>query len=79
VRSVAADDTLSRLESHRRALDAVSALPEPYRSTVVNCCMDGLAPAALARRLGVSADTVEARLRDALRLLDGRFRTRRDA
>jgi len=71
-------DCLARLDAQRRALDAVSELPEPYRSTVVNCCMDELAPEVVARRLGVPAATIEARLRDALRIMEGRF-TRRDA
>ena len=56
-------------EMVRKVTEELLALPEPYRSTMFNCRIDGLAPEVVARRLGLATATVEARLREALRLV----------
>ncbi|MFI5401961.1 MAG: RNA polymerase sigma factor [Planctomycetota bacterium] len=66
-------EALFRLDRQRRVLDAVRSLPEPYRSALFHCRIEGLAPAEAARRLRLPTATVEARLRHALRLLDQRL------
>lgn len=62
-------EALARIDAQRHALDAVRGLPEPYRSALFHCRIEGLEPEEVARRLGVPAATVAARLRHALRLL----------
>lgn len=65
--------SLSRIEDQRRMLDVVRRMPEPYRSALVNCHIDGHAPDAVARRLGVPTEVVAARLRRAMSLLNERL------
>jgi len=68
--------TAARLEAQRHVVEAVSALPEPYRTVVVMHFYDGMSAAAIARRLSVPAATVRTRLRRALNrlrsMLDGK-------
>lgn len=66
-------EALFRLDRQRRVLDAVRSLPEPYGSAHFHCRIEGLAPAEAARRLGLPAVTMEARVSHALRLLDQRL------
>ncbi|HVS17449.1 MAG TPA: sigma-70 family RNA polymerase sigma factor [Planctomycetota bacterium] len=60
-----------RLELEHGVVRAVLALEEPYRSTVVAIYYEGLSPADVARREGVPAGTVRARLSRALEKLRG--------
>ncbi|MHC4341039.1 MAG: RNA polymerase sigma factor, partial [Planctomycetota bacterium] len=60
------DRIASRLEMQRRLVDAVEALEEPYRSTVVHRFFDDRKPAEIARLAGVPRKTVETRLRRAI-------------
>lgn len=66
-------DVVARLEVQRRVADAVLALEEPYRTAVVLRHFDGLAPAEIARRLGVPRGTVKTRLRRAHATLRARL------
>lgn len=51
-----------RLEVHRRLVEAVMALEEPYRSALVLHHFDGLASRDLAERMGVSEEAARKRL-----------------
>ncbi len=77
------DELVARLEVQRRVAEAVHALPEPYRSTLLARYMEGLAPAELAARSGESAGTVRSRIHRGLALLraalDARHGGDRDA
>jgi RNA polymerase sigma-70 factor (ECF subfamily) len=64
-----AAELAARIELQRRVLDAVERLEEPFRSTLLYRYFDGLAPAAIAERLGVPVKTVKSRLHRALRSL----------
>jgi RNA polymerase sigma-70 factor (ECF subfamily) len=67
--AAATADIAARLEIQRLVVAAVTALPEPYRATVVLRYFDGLGPAEIARRTATSPRTVETRLRRALERL----------
>ncbi|HEX5136562.1 MAG TPA: sigma factor-like helix-turn-helix DNA-binding protein [Planctomycetota bacterium] len=67
---------LARIDAQRRLLDAMRELPEPYRTTIVLCRIDGRSPEAVARWLRVPAKVVRARLRHALRFLAERLEGR---
>jgi RNA polymerase sigma-70 factor (ECF subfamily) len=60
------EEVAARLEGERRLVRAVSALEEPYRSTVVHRYYEGLPASEIAARSGVPAATVRTRLRRAL-------------
>jgi len=79
----APDEVLERIEEERRVLDLVSALAEPYRTTVFLRYWSDLPPRLIARRSGCSVETVKTRLGRGLALLraalDGRTGGRRDA
>jgi RNA polymerase sigma-70 factor (ECF subfamily) len=62
----AAADAVARLEIQRLVVDAVLALREPYRSTVVQRYFEGLKTKEIARRTGVPYETVRTRLGRAL-------------
>lgn len=55
-----------RAEMGRRAVAAVLALEEPFRSAVLLRFQEGLAPAVLAARLDVPLDTARSRVRRGL-------------
>jgi RNA polymerase sigma-70 factor, ECF subfamily len=66
----------SRLEygvDRERLLEVVEALPEPFRSTVVQRFLEGLSCAEIARSEGVPAGTVRWRQSRALELLRRRL------
>ncbi|HEX5137925.1 MAG TPA: RNA polymerase sigma factor, partial [Planctomycetota bacterium] len=63
----------ARLEIERRIVDAVTDLREPYRSTILLHFYDGLAPAEIARHLGIPASTVRVRLKRALAIVRARL------
>lgn len=76
-RSEAVADTatvVARAETHRRLVEAVMALPEPYRETVLLRYFEGLPPRTVAERMDVPVETVRTRTRRALE----RLRTRLD-
>ena len=61
---------LAQHEAQRLVAAAVSALDEPFRSTILLCYAEGKTPAQIAEHLGVPAGTVRSRLkrgRDDLR------------
>lgn len=64
-----AADEVERTQNQRRLLDAVLALPEPYRTTVILRFLDGLGTRAIARRQGVTPAAVRQRITRALATL----------
>ncbi len=62
-----------RLELQRLLLEAVRALEEPTRATLVARFFDNLPPRAIARRDGVPVKTVDTRLARGLALLRARL------
>lgn len=66
-------EIVARAEEHRRVVDAVLALEEPYRTTVLLRFFDDLPPADVARRTGVPLETARARIRRAQDLLRGKL------
>ncbi|HKE00057.1 MAG TPA: sigma-70 family RNA polymerase sigma factor, partial [Planctomycetota bacterium] len=71
-----AADVVARAELHRRVVDAVLELPEPYRRTLLERYFDGLEPADIARRTGEPAGTVRWRVSRGLELLRERLDAR---
>lgn len=69
----ATDDVVSRAGIHRRLVDAVLELDEPYRSTLLLRFFDGLAPRAIAERKGLPDATVRSHLKRGLDRLRERF------
>ncbi len=61
-----AEDSVAVLETHGAVVDAVLALPEPYRSTIVQRYFKGWSAARIARSEGVSRQAVSKRLAGAL-------------
>lgn len=57
---------VAREEVLRRVVEAVLALDEPYRTTVLMRFYENLPPRRIAERTGVAVDTVHTRLRRAL-------------
>ncbi len=66
-------DVVERATLHRAVVDAVLALDEPYRATVLLRWFEGLPPRAIAQRDGVPVNTVRARLQRGLALLRKRL------
>jgi RNA polymerase sigma factor (sigma-70 family) len=67
------DDVVARAGIHRRLVDAVLALDEPYRSTLLLRFFDGLPPRAIAERKGLNDATVRTHLKRGLDRLRERF------
>jgi len=68
----AAPDPLHRMAQiaeHKRLLDAVETLPEPYRETVWQRYFEERKPRAIAREAGIPVETVRTRLKRAHALL----------
>jgi RNA polymerase sigma-70 factor (ECF subfamily) len=61
-----AEELLARHESLSLLAAKVSQLEEPYRSTVLLCYAEDLAPTEIARRQGIPAATVRSRLKRGL-------------
>lgn len=57
------EELVARSEQQRAVVDAVLALDEPYRSTVLLRYFEGLEPKDIAERTGIPAATVRTRLR----------------
>lgn len=66
-------DVHARLELQELVVEAVRALDEPYRATIVARYLDELSPAAIARRDGVPVRTVHTRLTRGLARLRERL------
>ncbi len=59
----AAADIVEQVTVQRSVVDAVLALPEPYRSTILLRFWDDLKPRHIAARTGVPVETVRTRLK----------------
>ncbi len=70
-------DVVALAELHRRIVDAVLALAEPYRTTVLLRYFEEMPPPQIAARLMVPLATVHTRLRRALEQLRSRFAVER--
>jgi RNA polymerase sigma-70 factor (ECF subfamily) len=68
-----AADVVARAQLHRVVVEAVLQLDEPYRTTVLLRCYDGLSPADIALRCGVPTETARTRLRRGLASLRARL------
>ncbi|HYC77637.1 MAG TPA: sigma-70 family RNA polymerase sigma factor [Planctomycetota bacterium] len=68
-----ASEILDREAARRAVVDAVLALPEPYRSAVLLRWFENLPPREIARRAGVPVETVRTRLKRAHALLRERL------
>jgi RNA polymerase sigma-70 factor (ECF subfamily) len=71
-------DVVAQAETHRRVVEEVMRLAEPYRTTVLLRWFEGLAPAEIAARTGVPAETVRTRLHRALAQLRDRLAPKDD-
>lgn len=69
-------ELVSRLEIRRELIDAVLALDEPLRSTVILHFFEGRSSAQIARAAGVPQSTVRWRVQRALELLRGELDAR---
>ncbi len=69
----AADEVVARWEVRRRVVEAVLALDEPYRATILLRFFEGRTAAETAARLGVPLETVRTRTRRGLDVLRGRL------
>jgi RNA polymerase sigma factor (sigma-70 family) len=63
------EELLARLEMHRKLVEAVARLAEPYRQIVLLRYFEELSSAQIGERLGVPAATVRGRLKTAVDLL----------
>lgn len=68
-----ASELVERAAVQRALVDAVMALREPYRTTVLLRFYEGMPPRAVASRLGVPVDTVRTRTARALAQLRERL------
>lgn len=66
-------DIVAHAELHRRVVDAVLALDEPYRTTILLRFFEDEPPARIAERMGVPPKTVYTRLERALERLRAQF------
>ncbi|HZN39909.1 MAG TPA: sigma-70 family RNA polymerase sigma factor [Planctomycetota bacterium] len=67
------DDTIARFEVQRDVANAVLALAEPYRTTVLLRFWEELPPRAIGTRMAVPVETVRTRLKRGLALLRERL------
>lgn len=63
------DEVVAREATVRAVVDAVFALEEPYRSTILRRYYDDLTPTRIARLEGIPVETVRTRLKRGLRRL----------
>lgn len=68
-----AGDLVARLTWHRKVVDTVLALPEPYRATLLQRFYEDLAPKEIAEKQGVPGATVRSRLKRGLALMRDRL------
>ncbi len=71
-------EAVAQLETHRRLVEVVMVLSDPYRTAIVLRYFDGLAPREIAERLGVPANTVHTWTHRGLAMLRARLETERD-
>jgi RNA polymerase sigma-70 factor (ECF subfamily) len=69
----ASADVVTRVEIHRRVVDAVLALDAPYRDVILLRFWDGMPPRRIARRLGLPVATVRTRVHRGLARLRARL------
>ncbi len=69
----AVDATLERLALARRVTEAVLALPEPYRSTLLWRFHDEVPARVIARRVGTTETNVRKRIERGLAMVRGRL------
>ncbi len=62
-------DTVAKFELHRSVVDAVHALPEPYRRIVLLRFWEGLLPRKIAGQLDTPVETVKTQLSRGLSML----------
>lgn len=67
------DELVARAELERSLVDAVLALDEPWRRTVLLRWFDGRPPRVIAREMGVPVETVRTRLQRAMEWLRDRL------
>lgn len=68
-----AEELIAKADAHKRVVDAVMALEEPYRSTILYRFFEDLPPSVIAERQGIPVETVRTRVRRALAQLRERF------
>jgi RNA polymerase sigma-70 factor (ECF subfamily) len=71
-------ESVARAELHRRVVDAVLALDEPYRGTLLMRFFDDLSAEAIAAARGLPVETVRTRVKRGLALLRARLAGDRD-
>lgn len=69
----ATDQVVADLEAHRRLIEAVGELDEPYREVIVMRFLRGLSPREIGRELGLPAAAVSNRITVGLRRLRRRL------
>ena len=69
----AADAVVAEAEAHRRVVDAVMELGEPYRTAILLRFFEGLSPASVAAATGVPTETARTRIRRAIATLRDRL------
>ncbi len=67
------EEVVAAAEAHRRVVEAVMGLEEPYRATVLLRFFEDLPPQAVAERMGVPVETVRTRVKRALEQLRERL------
>ncbi len=72
-RDVRAEDVIDDAEAHRRVVNAVMDLAEPYRSALLSRYYEDQTPAVMAARLGVPVETVRTRLKRGVQQLREKF------
>lgn len=63
------DDVVDRLHAHRRLVEAIERLEEPYRATILLRYFDGLAPREIAQLQCAPVKTVNTRLQRGIEQL----------
>jgi RNA polymerase sigma-70 factor (ECF subfamily) len=66
-------DVVAKADAHRRVVDAVMSLDEPYRSAVLLRFFEGLESDEVARRTNVPVETARTRIKRALAMLRARL------
>jgi RNA polymerase sigma-70 factor (ECF subfamily) len=62
-------DLVARAETQRMVVEAVLAIPEPFRTTILLAHIEGLSSVEIARSQGISDNTVRWRIQRGLALL----------
>jgi len=67
------DEAVGSIELQQRVVAIALELPEPYRTTLIHRYWNDLGPSEIARRSGISRETVKTRLRRALQMIRARL------